>query len=131
LSLVKTHPEVGYNMLKTIDFPWPVAQVVLQHHERMDGSGYPLGLIGAEILFEARILAVADVVEAIASHRPYRPALGLKKALQEISRNSGIIYDSEVVDVCLRLFIEKGFEFEQEKKVARSPNTQLKVLRRT
>jgi len=128
LSLVKTHPELGHNMLKTIDFPWPIAQMVLQHHERMDGSGYPLGLTGAEILLEARILAVADVVEAIASHRPYRPALGLKKALQEISRNSGILYDSEVVNVCLRLFVEQGFRFEQEPEITHLANTRLREL---
>jgi len=128
LSLVKTHPELGHNMLKTIDFPWPIAQMVLQHHERMDGSGYPLGLTGAEILLEARILAVADVVEAIASHRPYRPALGLKKALQEISRNSGILYDSEVVNVCLRLFVEQGFRFEQDREVRHLANTRLREL---
>ena len=113
-------------MLKTIDFPWPVAQIVLQHHERMDGSGYPQGLLGGEIHLEARILAVADVVEAIASHRPYRPALGLQKALQEISRNSGILYDSEVVKVCLRLFTEQGFGFEQE--TTHLVNIQLKEL---
>ncbi len=129
-SVVKTHPEVGYNILKTIDFPCSVAQIVLQHHERMDGSGYPKGLSGREILLEARILAVADVVEAIALHRPYRPALGLQKALQEISQNRGILYDVEVVNVCLRLFIEIGFKFEQEKKAARLPNTQLKALRK-
>jgi putative two-component system response regulator len=128
LNLVKTHPEVGHNMLKAIDFPWPVDQIVLQHHERMDGSGYPLGFTGAEILLEARILAVADVVEAIASHRPYRPALGFKKALQEISRNSGILYDSEVVNVCLRLFIEEGFRFEQEPEITHLANTQLREL---
>jgi putative two-component system response regulator len=130
LSLVKTHPEVGYNMLRTIDFPWPVAQIVLQHHERMDGSGYPRGLLGVDILLEARILAVADVVEAIASHRPYRPALGLQKALQEITQNRGTLYDSEVVNICLRLFLEKGFDFEQERKATPLPKTQLKALRR-
>jgi len=131
LSLVKTHPELGHNMLKTIDFPWPIAQMVLQHHERMDGSGYPLGLTGTEILLEARILAVADVVEAIASHRPYRPALGFKKALQEISRNSGILYDSEVVNVCLRLFVEQGFRFEQEREVMHLANTRLRKLNKS
>jgi len=131
LNLVKTHPEVGHNMLKTIDFPWPVSQIVLQHHERMDGSGYPLGLTGTEILLEARILAVADVVEAIASHRPYRPALGFKKALQEISRNSGILYDSEVVNVCLRLFVEQGFRFEQEREVMHLANTRLRKLNKS
>ena len=86
--------------------------MVLQHHERMDGSGYPGGLRGEEILLEARIIAVADVVEAIASHRPYRPALGIDAALVEIEKNKGILYDSRVVEVCLRLFREKGFGFE-------------------
>jgi len=98
--------------LKEIDFPWPVAQIVLQHHERMDGSGYPQGLVGANIILEARILAVADVVEAMSSHRPYRPAHSIGEALEEISRNKGVLYDPEVVDACLRLFTEKGFEFE-------------------
>jgi len=130
LNLVKTHPEVGHNMLKAIDFPWPVAQIVLQHHERIDGSGYPWGLRGKEILLEARILAVADVVEAIASHRPYRPALGLQKALQEISQNRATLYDTKVVNVCLRLFMEKGFKSEQEKKVIRLANTHLTALRK-
>ena len=85
---------------------------MLQHHERMDGSGYPQGLSGEEITLEARILAVADVVEAMASRRPYRPPRGLDKALEEISQNRGVLYDPEVVDVCLKLFTEKGFEFE-------------------
>ena len=111
-GLVKAHSETGYDVLKTIDFPWPVAQIVLQHHERMDGSGYPQGLSGDEILLEAKILAVADVVEAMASFRPYRPTLGIDKALEEISQNGGILYDPEVVGVCLKLFTEEGFEFE-------------------
>lgn len=110
-AIIKQHPIVGYNILKEIDFPWPVAQMVHQHHEKMDGSGYPQGLKGEEILLEARILCVADVVEAMASHRPYRPALGLEKALEEISCNSGKLYDPEVVKICLRLFREKGFSF--------------------
>ncbi len=92
--------------------PWPIAQMVLQHHEKMDGSGYPQGLSGEDILIEARILCVADIVEAMASHRPYRPALGIDKALQEISRNKGILYDPEVVDNCLRLFKEKDFNLK-------------------
>jgi PAS domain S-box-containing protein/putative nucleotidyltransferase with HDIG domain len=103
-SMIKTHPQVGFDILKSIEFPFPVAQIVLQHHERMDGSGYPAGLMGEEILLEARILAVADVVEAMASHRPYRPVLGIEKAMDEIAKNRGILYDSEVVDACLRLF---------------------------
>ena len=111
-SIIKTHPQIGYDILKTEEFPWPVAQIVLQHHERMDGSGYPSSLSGKEILLEARILAVADVVEAMASHRPYRPALGIDKALEEITENRGVLYDAKVVDACLRLFAEKGFKFE-------------------
>jgi sensor domain CHASE-containing protein len=111
-GLIKTHPQVGYDILKTIDFPWPVAQIVLQHHERMDGSGYPQGLSGEEIILEARILAVADVVEAMASYRPYRLAHSIKEALEEISQNRGVLYDPEVVDACLRLFIEKGFKVQ-------------------
>ena len=111
-GMIEAHPQVSYDILKTVEFPWPVAEIVLQHHERMDGSGYPQGLSGDEIMLEARILAVADVVEAMASFRPYRPALGIDKALEEISQNRGILYDPEVVDTCLRLFTEKGFKFE-------------------
>jgi PAS domain S-box-containing protein/putative nucleotidyltransferase with HDIG domain len=109
LGIIREHPQVGYNILKTVDFPWPIARIVLQHHERMDGSGYPNGISGENILLEARILAVADVVEAMASHRPYRAALGIKLALNEISKNRGSFYDAEVVDACLRLFNEKGY----------------------
>lgn len=112
-ELIKAHPQAGYDIIKGIEFPWPVAQMILQHHERLDGSGYPQGLKGDEISLEARILAVADVVEAMASHRPYRPGLGIDKALEEISRNSGVHYDAAAVDACLRLFREKGFAFEQ------------------
>jgi PAS domain S-box-containing protein/putative nucleotidyltransferase with HDIG domain len=108
-NLIKTHAQSGYNILKDIEFPWPVADVVLQHHERMDGSGYPQGLKGDDILLEARILAIADVVEPIASHRPYRPAQGINLALEEISRNKGTLYDADVVDACLKLFREKGY----------------------
>ena len=104
--LVKTHPQAGYNLLKDIDFPWPVAEIVLQHHERLDGSGYPQGLKGKEILQEARIIAVADVVEAMASDRPYRKALGIEAALKEIKRGRGTLYDEEAVDACLALFEE-------------------------
>jgi PAS domain S-box-containing protein/putative nucleotidyltransferase with HDIG domain len=110
-SLIKDHSQIGYDILKTIDFLWPVAEIVLQHHEKINGSGYPGGLKGEEILLEAKIICVADVVEAMSSHRPYRPALGVDKALEEISRNRGILYDPEVVDVCLKLFKEKGFKF--------------------
>lgn len=103
-NLIKVHPQVGYDILKTIEFPFPVARTVLQHHERMDGSGYPFGLKGDQILLEARILAVSDVVEAMASYRPYRPALGLEKALEEIQRNKETFYDADVVNACLRVF---------------------------
>jgi HD-GYP domain-containing protein (c-di-GMP phosphodiesterase class II) len=89
-----------------------VAQIVLQHHERLNGSGYPQGLQGSDILQEARIIAVADVVEAMAAHQPYRPSLGIEKALEEITKNKGILYDSEVMDACVKLFTEKGFKFE-------------------
>jgi len=112
-GIVKTHAQAGYEILNgPIELPWPVAQIVLQHHERMDGSGYPQGLSGEEILLEARILAVADVVEAMASDRPYRSARGIDKALEEISRNKGVLYDPEVVDACLKLFTEKKFTLE-------------------
>jgi len=111
-SLIKGHSQVGYDILKSIEFPYPIAQIILQHHERLDGSGYPQGLKGEEILLEARILGVADVVEAMSSHRPYRPALGIDKALEEISQNRGILYDPEVVDACLKLFGKKGFTFK-------------------
>ena len=111
LSLIRDHPQVGYDILKKIEFPWEIAQIVLQHHERSDGSGYPRGLSGESILMEAKILAVADVIEAMASHRPYRPSLGLEEALSEISENRGVLYDSKVVDACLKLFNEKRFRF--------------------
>lgn len=108
--LIKTHAQCGYDILKDIEFPWPVARMVLEHHERMNGSGYPNGLKGDDILMESRILAVADVVEAMASDRPYRPALGIDAALMEIARNKGILYDPVVSDVCLRLFHDKGYK---------------------
>ncbi len=110
-NLIKIHPQAGYDILKEIDFPWPVALAVLQHHERLDGSGYPHGLSGHDIIMEARILAVADVVEAIASHRPYRPALGMEQAMKEISQHQGVLYDAAVVQACLRLLSEKAFTF--------------------
>ena len=109
LSMIKLHAQAGYDILKTVEFPWPIAQIVLQHHERLNGSGYPKGLKENEILLEAKILAVADVVESIASFRPYRPALGLDAALEEISRYRGQHYDMAAVDACLRLFREKGY----------------------
>ena len=117
MRIVRTHPMVGYEILKNIEFPWPIAQAVLQHHERLDGSGYPSGLSKEEIITEARILAVADVVEAMASHRPYRPSLGIDEALNELECNRGKLYDSAAVDSCVRLFKNKGFEFEDVKKV--------------
>ena len=113
-QLIKDHPRVGYDILKRIEFPWPVAQIVLQHHERVDGSGYPDGLVGDAILLEARILALADHVEALSSHRAYRPALGLDKAMEEIRRGRGIQFDSRVVDTCIKLFCEKGFHLKTE-----------------
>jgi PAS domain S-box-containing protein len=110
-SLIKTHSQSGYNILKDIDFLWPVAQIILQHHERINGTGYPNGLTEEQILLESQILAVADVVEAISSHRPYRPAFGINIALNEITKNRGILYNPDIVDACLRLFGEKCFKF--------------------
>ncbi|MCP2598585.1 GAF domain-containing protein, partial [Candidatus Aminicenantes bacterium AC-335-L06] len=110
-DIIKNHSKIGYDILKDIDFPWPVALIILQHHERMNGSGYPQGLKGEDILIEAKIMAVADVVEAMASHRPYRAALGLDKALNEITKGKKILYDAKVVDVCIELFTKKGFKF--------------------
>ncbi len=111
-EIIKTHPRAGYEILRSIDFPWPVADIVLQHHEKLDGSGYPNGLREPDILLEARILTVADVVEAMASHRPYRPGFGIFPALQEISRYKGRLYDAAVADACLRLFLEKGYSLD-------------------
>jgi PAS domain S-box-containing protein/putative nucleotidyltransferase with HDIG domain len=111
-SLIKTHSQIGYDILKDIEFPWDIATMVLQHHERLDGSGYPQGVTGERILLEARILTVADVVEAMASHRPYRPSLGMEKALEEIKDKRGRFYDPEVVDACVRLFTENNFAFK-------------------
>ncbi len=110
LELIRRHAQASYDILKDVEFPTPVAQIALQHHERMDGSGYPQGLKGEAILFEARLMAVADVVEAMASHRPYRAGLGIDKALEEIERGRGSAYDAVVVDACLRLFREKGYQ---------------------
>ena len=112
-ALIKGHPQASYDILKNVEFPWPVAQMALQHHERIDGSGYPQGLKGDEILFEARIMSVADVVEAMASHRPYRPGLGIDKALAEIERGRGTAYDPLVADTCLRLFRELGYRIPE------------------
>lgn len=118
--MIRAHPRLGYEILRTIDFPWPVAQIVLQHHERMNGSGYPSGLSGEDIIMEARILAVSDVVDAMASHRPYRAALGINKALEEISQNKGVLYDPRAVDACLMLFRDKKFEFEPHTQIGTS-----------
>ena len=118
-SIVKTHPLAGYEILDTIEFPWPIAKIIYQHHERMNGSGYPQGLSGEDILLEARVLAVADVVEAMSSHRPYRPALGIDKALAEITQGKGILYDADVVDNCVNLFSDGSFKFEEKVKSAR------------
>lgn len=111
-ELIKEHPQTGYEVLSKIDFPWPVAQIVLQHHERINGSGYPRGLKEQEILIESKIMGVADVVEAMTYRRPYREALGLDVALQEIKQNEGILYDPEVVQACIKIFTEKGFRLE-------------------
>ena len=106
-TILKAHPQIGFDIIKSIDFPWPLADMVLHHHEHLDGSGYPDGLKGDEITLESRILAVADVVEAMASHRPYRPALGIDIALQEVEEGKGNFYDPEVVDCCRRIFREQ------------------------
>ncbi|MCP3890609.1 MAG: HD domain-containing protein [Desulfobulbaceae bacterium] len=111
IQLIKMHPQVAYDILHQIDFPWPVDQIVLQHHEKLDGTGYPNGLFGDEILIEARILCVADVVETMETHRPYRPGLGREAALKEIVKNRGILYDPAVVDACLALFKEQKFQY--------------------
>jgi len=110
-SLIKTHPQFGYDILKDIDFPWPIARMVLEHHERINGSGYPSGLTGDKLLIESRILTVADVVEAMTSPRSYRPALELDAVLDAIAKNKAILYDTESVDTCLHLFKEKGYKF--------------------
>lgn len=116
MELIKTHSQVGYDILKGIDFPWPVAEIILQHHEKIDGSGYPRGLKDGQILLEAKIICVADVIEAISSHRPYRPALGMEAALQEIRANAGKLYDPTVVEHCLNLIEKKGFVFSKAEK---------------
>jgi HD-GYP domain-containing protein (c-di-GMP phosphodiesterase class II) len=110
-SIIKNHPQVAYDILRKIDFPWPVADIVLQHHEYLNGSGYPQGLKEKDILFEARILTVADIVEAMASHRPYRPALGIDRALDEVKFGKGTRFDATVVDACLAIFA-KAFKLD-------------------
>jgi PAS domain S-box-containing protein len=112
MGLIKVHSQAGYDILKDVELPYPIAEMVLQHHERLNGSGYPQGLKGDQILLETKILSVADVTEAIATHRPYRPALGIDAAIEEIEKNKGILYDAEVVEVCLKLFREGGFKLE-------------------
>lgn len=114
LSIVQTHPQVAYDVLKNLEFPWPVAQTVLQHHERVDGSGYPNKLAGEDIILEARILCVADVVESMVSHRPYRPAPGLEKAMEEIELNGGVLYDPMVADACSKLSSNGGIKLDWE-----------------
>ncbi|MDD5268062.1 MAG: response regulator [Methylococcales bacterium] len=110
-AIIKEHSRNGFEILKGIDFPWPIAQIVLQHHERLDGSGYPQALTSGQILFEAKIIAVADVVESMVSHRPYRPSMGLDMALSEVELNKGKLYDPVVVEACITLFRERGFNF--------------------
>jgi len=111
-NLLKNHPRVGYEILKKVDFPWPIAEIVFQHQEKIDGSGYPRGLKGDDILIEAKILGVANVVEAMSSYKSYRPALSINEALTEIVENKNVLFDPEVVDICVNLFKEKGFKFE-------------------
>ena len=111
-EIIKTHAAVGWEVLKNIDFPWPVAEIVYQHHERLDGSGYPRGLKGNDILIEARVVMVADVVDAMSEFRPYRPALGTLPALQEIMKQRGVLFDEQVVNTCLKLFLEKDYEIK-------------------
>jgi HD-GYP domain-containing protein (c-di-GMP phosphodiesterase class II) len=109
--LIKTHPQIGYEILKSIDFSGPVAEIVLQHHERVDGSGYPQGLSGSDILVEAQILGVADLIESMSSRRPYRAAYGIDSALEEIEGFRNVLYDSKVVDACVKLLREEEFSF--------------------
>ncbi|MFH1753938.1 MAG: HD domain-containing phosphohydrolase [Candidatus Omnitrophota bacterium] len=127
-DMIKTHAQFGYNILKSIEFPWPVARIVLQHHEKINGSGYPLGLAGADILIEAKILMVADVVEAISSYRPYRPALGMDKALNEIATNKGIKYDPDAVNACLTVINKKKFRFDPTIEQMKPPRPTLSMF---
>ena len=112
-AIVKTHAQTGYDILRKVEFPWPIATIVLQHHEKLDGSGYPRGLKGDDILLESRIMTVADIVEAMASHRPYRPALGIDVALAKIRDGREKLYDPRVVDACLKVFQEKSFKLPE------------------
>lgn len=121
-QVIKLHPAVGWDILITIDFPWPIAEIVCQHHERLDGSGYPKGLKGKDILLEAKILAVADVVEAITSRRSYRKSFGIKKAIEEIKSKKGILYEPAVVDACLKVVVKnKFFSYYPSKKKSHPP----------
>jgi putative nucleotidyltransferase with HDIG domain len=128
-SIIKNHPQVGYEILQKIDFPWPVTQAILQHHERMDGSGYPGGLTGDDIIIEARILGVSDVVEAMSSHRPYRPALGLDSALEEIAKGRGILYDPQVVDACLSILERNETAFDRIMAAAANQEYTLEIVK--
>lgn len=112
MDLIRTHPQIGYDILKNLEFPWPLAEMVYQHHERQDGSGYPQGLKGDEILIGSRILCIADVVEAMASDRPYRPSLGIESTLEEIAAKSGALFDKEAASICVRLFREKNYRMQ-------------------
>ena len=112
-GIIKTHAQSGYDILKDVEFPWPIARMILEHHERMDGSGYPNGLVAGETLLESRILSVADVVESMASHRPYRPAFDIDAALKEIENNRGTRYDTSAVDACLKIFRVNGYQLKQ------------------
>lgn len=112
-NIIKTHPQVGYDILKEIDFPWPVALAVLQHHEKINGSGYPQGLLGSQIIIEAKIISVADVIEAMVSHRPYRSQSDIETALEGIQNNKGILFDAQIVDICIDLFKKKNFKFDE------------------
>lgn len=116
-EMIKIHPQIGYDLLKNIPFPWPIAEIVLQHHEKLDGSGYPRELKGNDILLEARILTVADVTEAESSHRPYRPTRGIESALREILSHRGTLYDADAVNACQELFTKDDFEFESQETV--------------
>jgi len=111
-EIIKAHPQAGYEIIKEIEFPWPVGQAILQHHEKLNGSGYPQGLRDGEVILEARVLAVADMVEAMSTHRPYRPALGISMALEELVQSKGVLYDPRVVNACCNLFHERGFSLE-------------------